>query len=356
MKALLDRYLATRIVTSTALVLSVLIALTIFFAFVDALRDYGQENFGLYQLGRYVLLAQPRKIYEIFPVATLIGTLLGLSSLAVNSELVAMRAAGVSVWQLIGSAMRVGLVFAILAAALGEFVVPITENKAQIGRAHALSRGVVQQRTGLWLRDGPSFVSIGEVLPDLTLLRVNIYSFQDDIRLKVQTSAERAEFSAAEGWKLLKVRETHIENNGITARKMHALPWSTTVTKDLVGVFAVQPEQLSLQHLSNYIEHLERNGQSTERYRLVYWQKLLMPIAVVVMVLMATPFALGHTRGGGVSRRVFAGVMLGLAFVVVTRIFGHFGLLYGLPPFFGAALPILLFLSGALVLLRRSIG
>lgn len=354
MFTLLDRYIAGRVVIATGLVLAVVLALTIFFAFLDAIGDYGQAKFRFYELTRFVLLSQPRKIYEVFPVAALIGALLGLSALAVNAELVAMRAAGVSVAKIIGSAMKVAVVFAIIAAALGEYVVPIAENKAQLGRAQALARGVVQQRTGIWLRDNESFINIGEVLPDLSLLRVNIYTFGDDVRLSVQTRAERALYGPG-GWRLENVRESRVNETGIQARRADAEPWSTTLTQDVLGIFAVRPEQLSIQQLVGYVEHLQRNGQSTERYRLVLWQKLLMPLAVAAMVLLATPFALGHTRTGGLGQRIFTGVMLGLAFVVVARSFGHFGLLYGLPPFLGATLPIALFLLGALFLLRRNV-
>jgi len=354
MVSLLDRYIAHRVAVSTLLVLGVLLALTTFFEFVDALRDYGHAHFGLYEVVRYVLLAQPRKIYEVFPVATLIGALLGLSSLAVNAELIAMRAAGVSVLQIIGSAMKMGLFLALFATLLGEFVVPVSESHAQLGRAQALARGVVQQRTGLWMRDGADFVNVGEVLPDLSLLRVNIYSFEQEIRLRAHTRAEHAVFTPPSGWRLEHVVESQIGESRIKVARADAKPWQTGITKEVMSVFAVQPEQLSMQNLWQYVEHLEHNAQSTERYRLVLWQKLLMPLAVVVMVLLATPFALGQTRGGTLSRRIFAGVMIGLVFIVLTRSFGHFGLLYGVPPFLGALLPIVLFLGGALILLRRS--
>ncbi len=351
---LLDRYIASRILVATALVLGVLTSLTVFFAFLDALKDYGQANFDLYQVVRYVVLLQPRKLYEVFPVITLIGTLLGLSTLAVNAELVAMRAAGVSILQIVGAAMRVGFVLAIAVSVLGEYFVPAVENEAQVGRAKALARGVALQKTGLWLRDGQDFVNIGEVMPDLSLQRVNVYSFENQIRLRVHARAERA-LLTPEGWQLQNVLRSEIGDHGIVQQHLDRQAWTTTLTREVVGVFAVQPEQLSMQQLTHYIEHLSRNSQSTERYRLVLWQKLLMPLAVVVMVLIATPFALGQTRGGTLSRRVFAGIMLGLLFVVVTRSFGHFGLLYGVAPMLGALLPILLFLFGALVLLRRSV-
>lgn len=354
MIGILDRYISNRIILATGLVLAVLTALMAFFVFVDAISDYGKSNFGLYQLARYVVLSQPRRLYEIFPVATLIGALLGLSALAVNAELVAMRAAGISVTGIVRSAMKVGLVFAVIATVMGEYVVPYAESQAQLGRAQALAQAIQQGKSGLWLRDGASFVNIGEVLPDLTLLNVNIYSFQNEIQLRSQIQAERAVYDNGE-WRLQNVRRSEIEPKRISAHTAESEPWKTGLTQDVIGVFAVKPEGLSMLHLTRYIEHLRHNGQSTERYRLALWQKALMPLAVMVMVLLATPFALGHTRAGRLSQNIFIGVMLGLAFIVISRIFGHFGLLYGIPPFFGAALPIVLFFFGALGLLRRAV-
>lgn len=298
MISLLDRYIAQRLILATGLVFGVLLALMTFFIVVDALPDYGQANFNFSALVRYALLSQPRRMYEIFPVATLIGTLLGLSALAVNAELVAMRAAGVSVAQIVGSAMKVGFVFALAAVVLGEYGVPVAENQAQIGRATALAQGLQKKGSGLWLRDKDSFVNIGEVLPDLSLRRVNIYSFEKGIDLRLQTQAERAVYVDG-GWKLEKVKQSEVDRTGVKVRHAETQPWETSLNEDVVGVFTVRPEGLSILHLTRYIEHLRTNGQSTERYRLALWQKAFMPLAVVVMVLLAAPFTFGPVRGGG---------------------------------------------------------
>ncbi|HKQ31139.1 MAG TPA: LPS export ABC transporter permease LptG [Burkholderiales bacterium] len=354
MISLLDRYIAERVVFMTGLTLLVQLALMIFFVVVDVLPDFGQANFNLYEMLRYVFLSQPRRLYEIFPVVTLIGTLLGLSTLASNAELVAMRAAGVSVSTIVGSAVKVGLAFAVIVVLVGEYVVPWSESQAQSGRAQALARGMQKKASGLWLRDQNTFVNIGEVLPDLSLLNVNIYAFADGIDLRLQTHASSAFYTKDEGWVLEGVEESRIAQRGIAVQHIDEKSWKTDLTEDIVGVFTVRPEGLSMQHLVRYIDHLKHNGQSTERYRLALWQKALMPIAVVVMVLLATPFVFGPVRGGALSRNIFWGIMLGLAFILVTRLFGHFGLLYGLPPVVGAALPVLLFFGGALYLLRKA--
>jgi lipopolysaccharide export system permease protein len=349
----LDRYIGRHLLTSITLVLSVMLAMTLFFVLVDALPDYGKGSFGFYEIARYVLFSQARQLYELFPMATLIGTLMALSALALNSELIAMRAAGVSVPRIMLAAMKTGLALILAVVLFGEFVVPTAENEAQLGRAQALAAGLQQKGTGLWLRDGVVFVNIGEVLPDLSLLRLNIYQLDDQARLSVQTSAQRA-WHEAGAWRLEAVRESRIEKNRVRVRQLQDLTWQSVLTPEMVNVFSIRPEGLSMLQLARYIEHLRQNSQDTARFRLAFWQKLLLPFATAVMMLLAAPFVFRHFRSGGMSQRIFIGIMLGLTFVVLNRSFGYFGLIYGLPPVLGAAMPIVLFLLLALGLLRRN--
>lgn len=351
--SLLDRHIGRGIFVSTLLVLGVLFALSLFIVLVRAMPDFGKFSFGLPELLHYVILSQPRQLYELFPIIVLIGAIMGLSVLALNSELIAMRAAGVSVSRIVGSAMKAGLVFVIAGVLLGEYVVPFAESLAQRERAKALHESLQQRSSGLWLRDGETFVNIGEVLPDLSLLRVNIYRFEDSTRLRSQTYAARARLED-EGWRLEDVRQSLVEDNNVQFQQGRTQPWNTALTHDVVSVFAVVPEGLSIQQLWRYIEHLRQNNQETEHYQLAFWQKIFMPLATAVMVLLATPFVFRPVRSGGLGSRVFLGIMLGLAFVVLNQIIGYFGLLHGLSPMLSALAPILLFLGLALVLLRRS--
>lgn len=350
---LLDRHVGRSIFLSTLLVMGVLLALSLFIAFVRAMPDFGKFSFGLPELLHYVVMSQPRELYELFPIIVLIGAITGLSALALNSELIAMRAAGVSITRIIASAMKTGLVFVVVAVLLGEYVVPFTESQAQRERAKALHESLQQRSSGLWLRDGATFVNIGEVLPDLSLLRVNVYQFQDSTRLRAQTYAARARLVNGQ-WTLEDVRESLIDDDRVDFRLSRGRPWDTKLTQEVVSVFAVVPEGLSIQQLKRYIEHLRQNNQQTERYQLAFWQKVFLPLATAVMVLLATPFVFRLVRSGGLGSRVFLGILLGLAFVVLNRIVGFFGLLHGLSPMWSALAPILLFLALALVLLRRS--
>lgn len=350
---ILDRYVAASIITSTLLVMGVLLALFSFIQFVDTLGDVGKADFQMSDAVRYVLLSLPRQAFEIFPMAALLGTTLGLSALAADAELVAMRTAGVSVLRIVGAAMKVGLLLAVVVVLVGEFLVPETERIAEQGRAQALKVPAKQQGDfGLWLRDGTAFVHVGEVLPDLTLLRVDIYQFDGGDRLQLHTSAERGEYRN-HYWRLTGVNESSLAENHVQSRKLSEQDWGSGLTPDLFSVFTVRPEGLSVVHLYRYIRHLDQNHQNTGPYALAFWQKLTSPFATVVMMVLAIPFVFGAQRSGGVGARLFTGILLGLAFFVVSRGFGYFGLLYGIPAPVGALLPTLLFFGFALALLRR---
>ena len=352
MIALADRYIARTIFFSTLLVLAVLVTLFVFMVVVDALPDVGRGNFGIYELIKYVILSQPRKIYELSPVICLIGTIMGLSTLALGSELIALRAAGISIARIIWASIKIAMVFVLAVVLLGELVVPVSENLAQTGRAMALNQGLQKKGSGLWLRDGSTFVNVAEILPDLTLLGVNIYGLGPNLRLSSQTFAQRARYEK-ENWRLEEVRESHIGTQRIEISSVSTRSWQTRLTPEVVSAFAVKPEGLSILQLRRYIGHLERNHHDHGRYSLTLWQKLLMPVAILVMVVLAGPFVFRPTRSGGLAQRIFIGIMLGLAFVIVGRSFGFFALIYGIPPAVGAVLPVATFLAIAVELLRR---
>ena len=350
---ILDRYLAASIITSTLLVLAVLLALFSFIQFVDALSDVGKADYQLMDAVKYVLLSLPRQSFEIFPMAALLGTTLGLSALAADAELVAMRAAGVSVLRIVRATMQVGITLAVLAVLVGEFLVPETQRIAEEGRAQALKIRISQQGDlGLWLRDGKTYVHVGEVLPDLSLLQVDIYEFDESDRLRRQTSAERGGYENGQWW-LGDVHESELTEAKVQSRKVKREEWNSTLTPDLFSVFTVRPEGLSLLQLYRYIRHLRQNHQNTGPYALAFWQKLMAPLSTVVMMVLAVPFVFGQQRSGGIGARLFTGIILGLAFLVVSRGIGFFGLLHGIPAAVGAILPTLLFFGLALWMLRR---
>jgi len=350
---ILDRYLAAAILVSSALVMAVLISLFSFVQFVDALGDVGKADYQLADAIRFVVLSIPRQTFEVFPMAALLGTTLGLSALAADSELIAMRAAGVPVMRIVRSAVQVGLVLALAAVAIGEFIVPQSEQLAERGRAEALKIRIKQQNDfGLWLRDASDFVHVGEVLPDLSLLGIDLYRFDEHGQMTLHLHSKHGSFADSR-WHIEDVRESVLTRERVQTRRVDSLEWNTGLTPDLFSVFRVRPEALSVVQLYRYIRHLEQNRQNAENFALAFWQKLIAPFSTVVMMVLAIPFVFGSQRSGGIGARLFTGIVIGLAFFVVSRGFGYFGLLHGIPAVIGAILPTLLFLGAAVFMLNR---
>jgi len=210
-----------------------------------------------------------------------------------------------------------------------------------------------QGSAGLWLRDGASFVNIGEVLPDLTLVRLSIYDVAADFTLARHVQARCAQY--ADGvWRLEDVRSSRFEDGRALPESAPAADWRSRLTPEVVAVFTTRPEALSIAQLRAYIAHLRANNQDVARYVLVFWQKVLMPLATALMIFLAAPLVFQPTRSGGLAQRVFLGVVLGLLFVVVNRSLGYLALIYGVPPLAAALVPLALFFALAVALVRRT--
>ncbi len=351
---LLDRYIGGTILRQSSLVFIVLMGIFLFMVFIEELADIGVGNYDLASVFSFVALSAPRIAYETFPMVALIGTILGLSSLALGSELVVIRASGVSLARITGSALRIGGFFMVVAILIGEFVNPWSESTAQQGRAEALERAIDQNNSfGLWIRDGHKYVNVGEVLPDLTLLRIRIFEFDDTDRLVSMQYAGRGRYRN-DVWQLLNLRKTTIAAGGdSTVEVFDQALWWTAMTPQMMSAFLITPEQLSIQQLRQYMTYLRENSQDTRPYQLAYWQKVTLPLSTAVMVVLAIPFVFGSLRSGSMGRNLFIGIMVGLLFYVVNKAFGYIVLGYGVSPIIGAALPTFILFVSALFMYRR---
>lgn len=353
----LNRYLASQIFASIGLALAVLLLL---FSFFDLLEEMGSVGQGGYTMPRaivFILLHLPGRIHELIPIAAIIGTLFALARLAVNSEFNVMRTSGLTPWQLIKLMLGLGASLALAILIIGELVVPLAEQTAQQIKLRASSKVVAQEfKSGLWAKDGQSFVNARELLPDSTLLGLQIFQFDDEFRLKSIRLAESASWSSDGHWQLKNSQNTEILGTGTRIERMPIFNWQSSITPELLSVLMIDPERMSLRALYSYIEHLEENKQKTTRYEIALWGKLIYPLAAPVMLLLALPFVYLQPRATGVSARVMIGVLIGLTFYLVSRLSAHLGLLNNWPPSLSAALPILFFsgvAAGSLWLVER---
>ena len=348
----LERYLARQIYGAVGFVLLGFLALFAFFDLIAELRDLGNGNYQLRQIFSVVALWVPGHAYELFPVAVLIGTLYVLAHLSSNSEYTVMRAAGLSPLRAGGVLAKVGLAFVVATFAIGEWIAPFTEELAQKVRMQAMQSLIGGDlSSGLWFKDERSFINVREAREAHSLGGVRIYEFDAAYRLRQVTAAERGEYAGEGKWRLVEVSQTLFGPGGPTVARSPEAEWRSAVSPDLLNVLIVAPERMSAWKLYKYLQHLASNRQKTERYEIALWKKLFYPLATLVMMALALPFAYIDARSGMVGIKVFLGIMLGIFFHMLNSLFSHVGLLKEWPPVAAAAVPSFLFLAAAILMM-----
>ncbi len=350
--SLYQRYLMRETLAAVFLVLAAFLALFSFFDVINELRRVGQNGYQLWHALVTVLLSLPGLVYELIPIATLIGTLYALSTLARHSEITVLRAAGLATGDLLRTLFRVAGLLALLTFVVGEAVVPFSERLSQEIRAKALSQVIAQTgfESGLWLKDGRAFVNVRRATPDAKLEELRIYQFDERNALLAVTEAGFAEFHQGQ-WMLKSGVETRLDGDAARIERFDERNWVSAVTPDLLAVLMVSPERMSLVGLFDYTRHLVDNRQKTERYQIALWKKLIYPLSALVMVALALPFGYSHDRVGGVSLKIFSGVMLGILFYALNGLFSNLGAINAWPPLASAAAPSGLFMLAAAGLL-----
>jgi len=378
---LIGGYLIREISFGILAVLFGFLALFAFFDLINELEDIGRAGYRLHHAVLYVLLSLPGHVYELMPVAALIGCIYALSQFAGNSEFTAMRAAGMSRFMALRSIIGIGVVLAILTALAGEWVAPVAEQLAQKLRLNVLgaSQGGTF-RSGLWIKDSVKasngqplrlrFVNIGTLTPDGKMERVEIHEFDPDFRLssviraaggtyRPQESAENGQRSA---WMLNGVEQTRFEvavgKSGIESlrTRLHRHPemlWESDLNPGILAVLTIAPDRMSAWSLWRYTTHLRENSQNANRYELALWKKIVYPVAIIVMLMLALPFAYLQSRAGGIGLKLFLGVMLGVGFYFMNGLFSNLGLLNTWPPWVAVSIPSLVAFALALAMLGR---
>lgn len=346
--SIVTRYLLQEVITGILFIMFALLGMFSFFDLIQELDSIGQGSYGIGKVLLFVLLSVPGHVYEVVPVAVLIGTMYALAQLSRHSELVVLRVSGVSMTKLGLILLRVGLIFAALTFLVGELITPLSEKTAQRMRIKATESVVAQDfRSGLWVKDGNSFVNVEEVLPDAELLNIHIYEFDPEFRLRMISNAKSGSFKDGR-WDLRDVTQTSFDDQKIRSRTFAQAYWQSVIRPELLNVLLVVPEKMSAWNLYFYIKHLSENRQKTTRHQIALWSKMVYPVACVVMVALALPFGFLQQRTGGISAKIFAGIMLGISYQVLNRLFVHIGLLNDWPPLLSATLPTSMFLLGGI--------
>lgn len=356
MFGVLDRYIGKTIFNTIMMTLFLLVSLSGIIKFVEQLRKTGQGAYSALDAGYFTLLSMPSDLEIFFPMAALLGALLGLGALAQRSELVVMQASGFTRLQIAASVMKTAIPLVLLSMAIGEFVAPAGDQLARNYRSEQIDgSSLLSAQGGLWAKDGNNFIYIQHLKDEKHLSGVTIYHFTDQRRLETVRYAASATWEPEQKlWSLSQIDESDLSNpTQINGSQMLNGEWKTSLTPEKLGVVALDPNSLSIRGLSDYIQYLNQSGQKAGQYQLNLWSKVVQPFSVAVMMLMALSFIFGPLRSVSMGVRVVTGISFGFLFYVLDKIFGPLSLVYGLPPILGAVIPSAVFFGVSVYLLIK---
>ncbi|HEY2189440.1 MAG TPA: LPS export ABC transporter permease LptG [Caldimonas sp.] len=332
------------------------LALFFFIDFVNELRDVGRNGYTAAHAAAYALLLAPGHLYELMPIAVLIGTIYGLARLAQTSQYTILRTGGLGPGRALSLLTSLALAFGAVTFVVGDYVAPFSERVASQLRA-GFSGGLKLERSGAWIKERSSgadgernySINVGSAERGTLLRAVRIFEFDPDGRLVSRTSATEADVGRDGTWALRDVTVTRWHEAGIesSARDEHLAEssWKSSLSPRVVAAAVLPVTTMSTIDLWRYIAHLSDNEQAAQLQKIQFWNRALYPFVCLVMVGLALPFAYLHARSGGVSMKVFVGIMLGVSFVLLNNVFRHLGLLGNWTPWIVAATPGALYLA-----------
>ncbi len=330
-----------------------IIGILSFFDFIQEINDLGKGTYNMFTIFSYVALSIPGHVYEIVPIAVLIGSMYTMGQLSENSELTVIRSSGFSIKRIAYTLSLTGLFFTLFTFAVGDLVTPITEKKAQQIKITAKDAIVTQEfKSGLWIKDNNSFINIEHVLPDSSLSEIHIYEFDKTFRLRTITNAKKGSFKNSE-WKLDDINQTIFDKDKVSTNSLKSAIWKSLIKPEMMNVLLVSPEKMSSISLINFIKYLKNNKQKVTKYEVALWGKLIYPLASIVMVLFAIPFGFFQERSGGKNFKIFLGILIGIFYQIMNSSFRYIGLLNDWQPLTCALMPTLIFFLVGMVMIYK---
>lgn len=350
----LDRYIGSTVFLAILAVLGIIASLALLFAFIDELDDI-DGAYTMWGALSYVGLTAPERIYELLPMAALIGCLVGLGTLASNSELTVIRSAGVSIRRIVWAVMKPMLVLMLIGLLMGEYLAPWSSSVAQANRSLAQSVGKAQSsKHGLWHRQGNEYIHINAVQPGGKLIGVTRYLIDDEERLLSSSFARQGLYQEEGYWQLEDIVYTELQERSSSVKQAASERWDVGLSPQLLNTVIMDPEALPLSGLWRYASYLNEQGLNASRYWLAFWGKALQPLVTAALVLLAISFVFGPLRSVTLGQRVFTGVVVGFVFRIAQDLLGPASLVFGFAPLLAVLLPAMVCALCGFWLLKRA--
>lgn len=341
---IIDRYIMKQLIKAILVVALALAGFDYFFNLVQELKVVGRGQYDLIDAIAYLSLTMPARLYTLFPWAALVGSLLGLGSLASRSELVVMRSSGISTRRITQVALQAALVVTVAMLLLGEWMAPISERFAEHKRTSALSGGQsIQTHSGLWVKQGLAFIHIQSVKNNHELEGVTRYQFDTAHRLEEALFAERASL-VDKKWALYDVRGTRFLKDNIQTFQSPTQILLHLVEPEILETATIKhPERLSLPALWRAMHYRSKHQLDIQNYTLAFWTKIFQPFVIIMMVFLGLSFVFGPLRSVSMGSRLVCGILVAFSFHTLNHLVAPLAIVYQVPPVLAVFLPILVF-------------
>jgi lipopolysaccharide export system permease protein len=295
----------------------------------------------------------PYQVYLFFPMASLLGSLIGLGILANHSELVVMRAAGMSIGQITLSVLKAAVLVIVLITSMGELLVPMLAQYASDYKTSSLTGGqTLRTAQGIWVRYGNDFISIGQVLPNNVLQKVYQFRFDSQHNLQIAREITEARF-VNHAWVAYGVKQTEFSINQTKATTVTSLAWDVPLKPQILMISSVEPDEMTLHELNRYLREQKRNQQNAHSYKLAFYQRIMQPFTTMIMMILAIPFIFGPLRSATMGSKLLVGATVGFGFHILNRFFGPVSTVFQWPPELAAIGPTVVFAFLGLYLMKR---
>ena len=337
------------------MVAAVLATLGALFLFLEQQDDIGVGSYATPDALGFALMTLPAQISQLLPVSVLIGSMLGLGTLARGSELTIIRVAGISVWRIAASALIAGGIMMVLGIALSEYIGPPLQKLATQQKAFAKSSSAsFAGPGGAWVRDGNLILSVERNAGSLGGMLVFELSPEHQLLAIGRATSVNAGDATVQGWELSGFEETRFGTNLISGSHVARRKLQSGLSGDFLALAASEPNRLTISELAELGAQQRANGIESNAVEFAFWSRIARIAAIPFAVLLAIPFMFGSMRGAGAGAKSALGLLLGVVLFLAQDVVESGALVFKLSPMLLAWLPVAVMGIVALTLIARS--
>lgn len=334
------KYIALSVVRGIVLVALIMVSLFAIILLIDELDLVGSGNYSLLIALRYVFFNIPKLLLDFAAFICLVGSVIALGSLASHQELVSLESLGFSPRQVIIAVLAAAISLMLLVVLNAQYLIPTSLHKATIEKTLALEgKGGFVSSAGYWAQSNNRFIHVRDIENGRIPVNVEIYEFNHSHQLQRYIFSEKVQLLNKDLWRLKNVTIKEILDGRLVTRNAEDLEWDSFLSSSQLGIIVSKPEALSITNLYHYISGLKSREEQSYRFELLFWQKIMVPLSAIIMMLLGLPFVFGSQRSSSAGKRITYGVLAGIAFYVFTQVVTHLGSSNQWTPLLIASLP-----------------